>query len=50
MKYFLLFDIKIIMRNYKKIPKDFKIPLQYPPPPLRRDDDLMQSHNFALNA
>jgi len=31
MKYFLLFDTKIIMRNYKKIVKDFKIP---PPPPL----------------
>ena len=30
MKYFLLFDIKIIMRNYKKIPKDFKISPQYP--------------------
>ena len=24
MKYFLLFDTKIILKNYKKIPKDFK--------------------------
>ena len=30
MKYFLLFDTKIIMRNYKKNQKDFKISSQYP--------------------
>jgi len=50
MKYFLLFDIKIIMRNYKKIAKDFKIPLQYPTTTLAYKSLFYNIFSYAITS
>ena len=50
MKYFLLFDIKIIMRNYKKLAKDFKIPSQYPTTTLAYKSLFYNFFSYAITS
>jgi len=50
MKYFLLFDTKIIMRNYKKIAKDFKIPSQYPTTTLAYNSLFYNIFSYAITS
>ena len=50
MKYFLLFDIKIIMRNYKKFAKDFKIPPQYPTTTLAYKSLFYNFFSYAITS
>ena len=48
MIYFLLFDTKIIMRNYKKNQKDFKIPPQYPTTTLTYNSLFYNVFSYAI--